>query len=451
MAMCGGRGQGDSTVSLQATLTLLYAVIFPIALLGNSLVLYVVFKRQSMRNALNLLIVNMAVADLLVTIFVIPWSVSYLFVGLQWFGGIFGKILCKTIHFSLTTSIAASVITLMVITLDRFLTIVFVWKTCLNLRTSKASLAIIWIISIAIMGHYLKVFTVDQPRKNMGDENYYCYPDWQTMPDDFDKYFNVVAFAALYAFPLILMAILYSLIIHKLWSERIASGGDSDINSSKKRVVKMLITVTLAFAVCWLPMHIIHYYIHFELETYTCMSKYLILLSFWLGHANSAINPVLYVIFNKTFRRAFLHALHIQSFNSINLKTSIVRVRSDRRPSSPFTPTRSSFITGNNNEESHPHTPPISHSRSLKEIYAYGKLIQRNDNSKSSNSCSDDGKTNRRSIMVVMDRMTCVWSKYHQNQDIVKRWNVWSAVIIKMNSKPDHSILGLKNSRIRSI
>ncbi|XP_022786160.1 neuropeptide FF receptor 2-like isoform X2 [Stylophora pistillata] len=408
MAKCGGSGLGDSTVSLQATLTLLYAIIFPVALLGNSLVLYVVFKRQSMRNVLNLLIVNMAVADLLVTIFVMPWSVSYLFVILQWFGGIFGKILCKTIHFSFTTSLAASVITLMVITVDRFLTIVFVWKTCLNLRTSKVSLVIIWIMSIVIMGHYLEVFKVNQPLKDVGNDNYYCHPDWQRMPAHFDKFFNVTVFVALYAFPLILMAILYSMIIHKLWRERIASGGDTNINSSKKRVVKMLITVTLAFAVCWLPLHIMHYYIYFEPETFTCMSSYLVLMSFWLGHANSAINPVLYVIFNKTFRRAFLQALHIESFNSIHLRTSIVRVTSDRRSSSPFTPTKTSFKNGNNNEESHPYTPPISNSRSHKEIYAYGKLIQRNEHSKSSNSCSDDGKTNRRSIMVVMDKMTSV-------------------------------------------
>ena len=145
------------TLSMQVIMTILYALIFPIALLGNSLVLHVVFKRQSMRSVLNLLIVNMAVADLLVTIFIMPYSVASLFVGLQWFDGIFGLILCKTTHFSLTASIAASVITLIVITVDRFVTIVFVWKPCLNLRTSKISLVIIWVVSIAIMGLHLDV------------------------------------------------------------------------------------------------------------------------------------------------------------------------------------------------------------------------------------------------------------------------------------------------------
>ena len=311
MIMC----KQERTVSLQVVLTVLYALIFPIALLGNSLVLYVVFKRQSMRSVLNLLIVNMAIADLLVTVFIMPYSVAYLFVGLEWFSGIFGLILCKTIHFSLTASIAGSVITLIVITVDRFVSIVFVWKTCLNLRTSKVSLVVIWLIAIAIMGLHLEVYTVDQAIP--GDERYFCYPDWQRMPADFNKFFAVGMFFMLYAFPLVLMAILYSMIVHKLWKDSFAgnaaSAGDATINRSKKRVVKMLVTVTVAFAVCWFPLHAIHYFIYFDSATFQCMSVYIILMSFWLGHANSAINPVLYVIFNKTFRRAFLQALHINN------------------------------------------------------------------------------------------------------------------------------------------
>lgn len=398
-----------TTVSLQVVLTVLYAIIFPIALLGNSLVLYVVFKRQSMRSVLNLLIVNMAIADLLVTVFIMPYSVAYLFVELEWFSGIVGLILCKTIHFSLTASIAASVITLIVITVDRFVSIVFVWKTCLNLRTSKVSLVVIWIIAIGTMGLHLDVYTVKQAIP--GDERYFCYPDWQRMPVGFNKFFAIGMFVMLYAFPLVLMAILYSMIVHKLWKNSFAgssaSSGDANINSSKKRVVKMLVTVTVAFAVCWFPLHTIHYYIYFDAETFQCMPPIFLLLSFWLGHANSALNPVLYVIFNKTFRRAFLQALHIESYTSVN---SILKKRSDRQFATSQTHVRGSFRNGNNNEENIPSSPPPSNARSPREMYAYGKLVQPKENSrpKSSNSSSDGGKTKRHSIMIILDKMTTV-------------------------------------------
>ena len=396
--------------SLQVLVTVLYVVIFPIALLGNSLVLHVVFKRQSMRSVLNLLIVNMAIADLLVTVFIMPYSVAYVFVRLEWFSGIFGLILCKTVHFSLTASIAGSVITLIVITVDRFVSIVFVWKTCLNLRTSKAALVIIWVISIAIMGLHLEVYTVKQAMP--GDERYFCYPDWQRMPVDFNKYFAVGMFVMLYATPLALMAILYSMIAHKLWrdsfAENAGSGGDVQINKSKKRVIKMLVTVSLAFAVCWFPLHAIHYLIYFDSETFNCMSMYVILLSFWLGHANSAINPVLYVIFNKTFRRAFLHALHIESFQSVNLKSTIRRP-SDRRPSTGNTFVKSTSHNGNNNAESMPQSPDNPNVRSQKKRYGYDKLhLSENSKSKSSDSSCDDSKTARHSVIIVTDRMTTV-------------------------------------------
>ena len=362
-----------------------------------------------MRSALNLLIVNMAIADLLVTVFIMPYSVAYLFLGFEWFSGIVGLILCKTIYFSFTASIAGSVITLIVITVDRFVTIVFVWKTCLNLRTSKVSLVAIWIIAIGIMGLHLEVYTVDQGIP--GDDRYFCYPDWKRMPVGLNKFFAIGMFVMLYAFPLVLMAILYSMIVHKLWKDSFAgssaSGGDATINSSKKRVVKMLVTVTVAFAVCWFPLHTIHYYIYFETETYYCMSLFLILLSFWLGHANSALNPILYVIFNKTFRRAFLQALHIESYTSVN---SIVRKRSERQFATTQTHVRSSLHNGNNNEENIPTSLPLSNARSQTEMYAYGKLVQPKEDSrsKSSNSSPDGGKTKRHSIMVILDKMTTV-------------------------------------------
>ncbi|XP_068743187.1 QRFP-like peptide receptor [Montipora capricornis] len=395
------------TINIQVLMTVLYSVIFPVSLLGNSLVLYVVFKKQNMRSALNLLIVNMAIADLLMTIFTMPYSVAFLFAGSEWFSGVFGLILCKTIHFSMTASIASSVITLVVLTVDRFVTIVFVWKSCLNLRTSKVSLIIIWVISLAIMGIYLQVYTVEQTFP--GDDTYECYPDWAGMPKDFSKLFALGFFAILYAIPLLLMAVLYTIIVHKLWRNRFAqstgSGGDVNINNSKKRVVKMLVTVTLFFAICWFPLHTIHYYMYFNSQSYECLSLYVILLSFWLGHANSAINPVLYVIFNKTFRRAFLDALYIVSFSTVNLMSTTGR-RSSRRPST----TQNNGRSMSNNHKQPP--SPLPQALSQRKMYGYGKLRPQSETTKSRSSEGDSQmhgkKIARYSMLVVIDKMTSV-------------------------------------------
>ena len=230
------------------------------------------------------------------------------------------------------------------------------------------------------------------------------------MPVDFNKYFAIGMFVMLYAIPLVLMAILYSMIVHKLWRDRFAenagSGGDANINSSKKRVVKMLVTVTVAFAVCWFPLHAIHYYIYFEMESFKCMSKYVILLSFWLGHANSAINPVLYVIFNKTFRKAFLQALHIETFNSVNLK-SVTRRPSNKGPLTGQTNVKSISENGINNNKPLSSLPPGNGK-----VRSQNITYHQSENSKSMSpdhySIIGDGKKVQICIMIVADRITRV-------------------------------------------
>ena len=53
-------------------LCFVYGLIFIIALIGNSLVICVVLKNPGMRNVTNVFIVNLAVADILVTLFCMP-------------------------------------------------------------------------------------------------------------------------------------------------------------------------------------------------------------------------------------------------------------------------------------------------------------------------------------------------------------------------------------------
>ena len=53
-------------------LCFVYGLIFVIALIGNSLVICVVCKNPGMRNVTNVFIVNLAVADILVTLLCMP-------------------------------------------------------------------------------------------------------------------------------------------------------------------------------------------------------------------------------------------------------------------------------------------------------------------------------------------------------------------------------------------
>ena len=53
-----------------------YVVIFVFGFFGNICIIYIVVSREQMRTKFNFLIVNMAVGDLLVSLFVMPFEVS---------------------------------------------------------------------------------------------------------------------------------------------------------------------------------------------------------------------------------------------------------------------------------------------------------------------------------------------------------------------------------------
>lgn len=72
----------------------------------------------------------------------------------------------------------------------------------------------------------------------------------------------------------------------------------------EKRATLILGLIMGSFIACWLPfffMYILR--LAFEIPGIAFST------AFWLGYMNSALNPVIYTIFNKDFRRAFRRIL----------------------------------------------------------------------------------------------------------------------------------------------
>ena len=62
-----------------------------------------------------------------------------------------------------------------------------------------------------------------------------------------------------------------------------------------------------AFIVCWLPFFVL--YIAKPLFPRVEIPTQAFVIAFWLGYMNSALNPFIYTVFNKDFRRAFRRIL----------------------------------------------------------------------------------------------------------------------------------------------
>lgn len=95
---CQAEADGPlSSTAFQAIVYLMYTAVFIIALVGNGLVCYVVMFSSQMHSVTNLFIMNMAVGDLLMTLFCVPFSFVATLLLQYW---PFGDDLCHTVSFA---------------------------------------------------------------------------------------------------------------------------------------------------------------------------------------------------------------------------------------------------------------------------------------------------------------------------------------------------------------
>ncbi|CAL8287892.1 unnamed protein product [Arctogadus glacialis] len=108
----GGESQNRST---KALLVSAYSLIIVISLFGNTMVCHVVIKTKRMHSATSLFIVNLAVADILITVLNTPFTLVR-FVNSNW---MFGRVMCHISRFVQYCSLHVSTLTLTAIALDR--------------------------------------------------------------------------------------------------------------------------------------------------------------------------------------------------------------------------------------------------------------------------------------------------------------------------------------------
>jgi len=99
---------------------IIFSLIVALGLIGNLLVIFVIIINQQMRSTTNILILNLAVADLLFIIFCVPFTATG-YVIPQW---PFGVVWCKIFQYMIYVCVYASVYTLVLMSLDRYLAVV---------------------------------------------------------------------------------------------------------------------------------------------------------------------------------------------------------------------------------------------------------------------------------------------------------------------------------------
>lgn len=286
-----------------------YIFVITFSAVGNILVPLVVFKAQSMRKAVNLFIVNMAISDLLITIVYMPRVVSVLLAGYPWLSkGLAGLVFCKLVYFVHETALSVSIFSAVCISGERFLAVVRPLKT--RTRSNKLARILIivtWIVSLSMR---IPILLANEILENNGKTYCVFFLDTVFWPGSTAVY-HKLNLIGMYATPLGVMVILYSATLFTLKNRnrpgnRIAlktTVQPSDVTNRK--VSRMVLMVLTAFLLCWML-----YFVVAVMESYNidilCDVHYFRL---FLAHFNCALTPVFYGIFSENYRREFKNIL----------------------------------------------------------------------------------------------------------------------------------------------
>lgn len=287
---------------LGIVLTILGVLICILDLIGNITVIHIVRTRIHMRTTINLLIANLAAADLLMVIVVIYLTKHY-YVGFRWFGGVLGQVTCKLALSLQILSIVCSVLTLCAISFDRFFAIVFPLARFMTFSKTKRLMAFLWIFSIA----FCIPVTVASVSTVYGD-GYACIENWEGCGINHRAYL-IAFFLVGYVIPLVVMTTLYLIMGIKLWRASAPGHQTAEamnrIKQGRRKATKMLITVVVVFTLCWLPLQVAEFLRQFAPEVYWTIPLKLNFVLPYFGIANSVVNPFIYIVFCEKFRLEF--------------------------------------------------------------------------------------------------------------------------------------------------
>ncbi|KAJ7355148.1 hypothetical protein OS493_027940 [Desmophyllum pertusum] len=251
----------------------------------------------------------MAVADLLVTLVVMPVSMAFLYTGGKWLlSGNLGQVTCISVYFGYHVSIAASILTLLIMSVDRYQAVVYPFSCFPTFRRAKVLTVVIWLSSMIFSIPIAVVWRA-------GDYELwgtYCGPVFKNLGILGMPVFYTYLFLLMYLIPLLVISSLYTLVGRALSRRNVPTGAEQRNEMTKRKVVRTLVIITAVFAFCWLPTQCYHFILAFHPDEGS-LPRYVMVLCFWSGHANSAVNPWLYMMLTKKFRKALRDVLRTTS------------------------------------------------------------------------------------------------------------------------------------------
>ncbi|XP_074648520.1 RYamide receptor-like [Tubulanus polymorphus] len=287
-------------------ITAMYVLVIVCAVIGNGSVCYIVLAFRRMRTVTNYFIVNLAISDLLMAVLCIPFTFTANVVYQYW---PFGHVICSFIPYLQIVAIFLSSFTLVAIALDRYIAISYPMRPKLTGKQAFGIIALIWVISTGVSLPVALTSKLEEGHYNDNQVDY-CDEAWK-YPEQ--KYGYSIAIMVLqYFLPLSLFIFAYVRICVIIWVKKPPGEADDDrdrrMTASKRKIVKMMMTIVIIYALCWLPVHTVTLAGDANPNLYHQSGMNVVwVLANWLSMSNSCYNPIVYWWMNKKFRAGFRH------------------------------------------------------------------------------------------------------------------------------------------------
>lgn len=196
-----------------------YSTSIGLSSIGNALVLIVFWvgsRRPNRNNEVRQFLTNLAVSDLLISLFCLPFTFTYI---LFW-DWPFPHVFCPIVLFIQLLAVTASAVTNMVIGLDRFWVVIYPLKSRITRRKSGWVIGCIWTSSIIFSSVQCFVSRADVSKDGYTD----CTEKWNNSYLQISYTISILLIT--YILPLVVLMITYSIVGIRLWKRALPGEAD---------------------------------------------------------------------------------------------------------------------------------------------------------------------------------------------------------------------------------
>lgn len=219
----------------QAVMILMYTTIIILAVGGNAIVVYIVLAYQRMRTVTNYFIVNLSLADMIMSIVCIPFSFIANMLVYYW---PFGAIMCPLVSYAQAVAVFLSAFTMVAISLDRYVAIIYPLRPRMTTRQAALVITLIWFLSCSVPLPIAILSRIQTEPDQMGVLRDYCLEKW---PNPKWRYvYSILIMILQYFLPLLVLTLTYTRIAILIWVKKtpgeIDSTREQRMVSSKRKV-----------------------------------------------------------------------------------------------------------------------------------------------------------------------------------------------------------------------